>query len=94
MDKQNTFWFAALVCCAALICAAGSQTAAQTSTAIGQFEGHGDIGTVLHVGSAEYDPGKGTYTLTASGENMWLKSDAFQFVWKKVSGDVALSADI
>ena len=25
---------------------------------------------------------------------MWLSSDAFHFVWKKVSGDVALNADI
>jgi len=25
---------------------------------------------------------------------MWLAADAFQFVWKKVSGDVTLTADI
>jgi len=58
------------------------------------FEGHTDIGTILHPGSATYDPAAKTFTLSAAGENMWLSSDAFHFVWKKVSGDVALNADI
>ena len=60
----------------------------------GVFEGHGDVGTVLHHGSVEYDPAKRTYSLTGSGENVWSTADAFQFVWKKVSGDVAVTADI
>jgi TolB protein len=42
----------------------------------------------------EYDNSRDTYALTGSGENMWFKADAFQFVWKKVSGDVTLTADI
>ncbi len=62
--------------------------------ALGIFEGHGDVGTVLHAGSAEYDESRGTYTVTGSGENMWFAADAFQFVWKKVSGDVSISADV
>jgi hypothetical protein len=61
---------------------------------IGIFEGHGDVGTVLHAGSAEYDTAQQTYKLSGSGVNMWFKEDAFQFVWKKESGDVALTADI
>lgn len=61
---------------------------------VGIFEGHSDIGTVLHPGSAEFDSATGGYTVTGSGENMWATKDAFQFVWKKVSGDVAISADI
>ncbi len=61
---------------------------------IGIFDGHGDVGTVLHPGSVEYDAGKQTYTVTGSGENMWFGSDAFQFVWKKVEGDVSLAADV
>src|SRR5215470_15517942 len=66
-------------------------SAAQT---LGAFENHGDIGQVLHPGSAVYDTASKRYTLSGSGENMWLTSDAFQFVWKKVSGDVSLTADI
>jgi TolB protein len=61
---------------------------------VGIFESHADVGTVLHAGSVDYDAAKKTYTLTGSGENMWLGKDAFQFVWKKMSGDMALTADI
>src|SRR5580698_9242529 len=61
---------------------------------VGIFEGHGDVGTVLHLGSVDYDVATKTYTITGSGENMWLAMDAFQFAWKKVSGDVTLTADI
>ena len=39
-------------------------------------------------------PRSKTYTITGSGENMWSAADAFQFVWKKISGDVTLTADI
>jgi hypothetical protein len=66
----------------------------QGSSAVGIFEGHQDVGTVLHAGSTEYDAAHHTYTLAGSGENMWFKADAFQFVWKKVSGDVSLTATI
>ncbi|MEQ1353009.1 MAG: biopolymer transporter Tol, partial [Candidatus Acidiferrum sp.] len=68
--------------------------AEEASTAVGIFEGHGDVGTMLHVGSSEYDAAAHSYTLTGSGENMWFNSDNFQFAWKKLSGDVALTANI
>jgi hypothetical protein len=45
-------------------------------------------------GSAQYDSAQHAYTLTGSGENIWFTADAFQFAWKQVSGDIALSADI
>jgi regulation of enolase protein 1 (concanavalin A-like superfamily) len=61
---------------------------------LGIFEDHVDVGTVLHAGSAEYDAANRTYTVSGSGENMWFAADAFHFVWKKVSGDVTLTADI
>jgi TolB protein len=64
------------------------------SQAIGVFEDHGDVGTVLHPGSAVVGSERGNYLVTGSGENMWLATDAFQFVWKKVTGDVALAANI
>jgi len=60
----------------------------------GLFENDADIGAVLHHGSVDYDASKGTYTVTGSGENMWFAADDFHFVWKKVSGDVTLTADI
>ncbi len=79
-------------------CLFSQETAARPSlpaaAQLGAFEGHTDVGTVLHPGTAAYDPAKQTYAIAGSGENMWFASDAFQFVWKKVSGDVTLSADI
>jgi len=67
---------------------------ASNSPSTGNFENHGDIGTVLHPGSVAYDAANHGYTIAGSGENMWFTADAFQFVWKKVSGDVTLTADI
>jgi len=60
----------------------------------GIFEGHGDVGTVVHPGSVEYDAGRSTYRVTASGANIWGTADAFHFVWKRVSGDVSLTAEV
>ena len=71
-----------------------SGTTSETVPPVGVFEGHGDVGTVLHAGTAEYDAAKGSYTMTASGYNVWFEKDAFQFAWKKMSGDVTLTADI
>ncbi len=71
-----------------------SQHFASPADAVGIFQNHADVGTVLHAGTADFDPAKKSYTLTASGENVWSTSDAFQFAWQKVSGDVSLSADV
>jgi len=75
---------------------AGGQVLAQESAEgnLGVFEMNSDVGTVLRPGSVEYDAKKGEYTIAGSGENMWFAKDAYQFVWKKMSGDVTLSADI
>jgi TolB protein len=61
---------------------------------IGIFDDHADVGTVLHAGSVDYDAVHKIYTIAGSGENMWLAQDAFHFVWKKISDDVTLTADI
>jgi TolB protein len=91
MSTRRTLWLMALVCSFS----GGLPSMAQTaSPSLGVFESHSDIGTVLHPGSVEYDNSKRTYAVTGSGENMWSVADAFQFVWKKVSGDVTLTADI
>jgi len=58
------------------------------------FEGHQDIGTVLHPGSVEYADGKATVRITAGGENIWGTADAMHYLYKKVSGDVSLTAEI
>ena len=64
------------------------------SSPVGIFENHEDVGAVLHPGNVEYDAAKHSYTVSGSGENMWATKDGFQFAWKKLSGDVSLTADI
>ena len=59
---------------------------------LGQFEGHGDIGSPAITGSASYDPAHKTYTLTAGGINIWGTNDQCHFLWKKMSGDFILRA--
>ncbi|HYZ85898.1 MAG TPA: hypothetical protein VE621_15920 [Bryobacteraceae bacterium] len=61
---------------------------------LGWFEGHGDIGTNPKPGSAVYEAAAGQYRITGGGANIWGTQDAFHFVWRRVSGDATLSADI
>jgi hypothetical protein len=71
-----------------------STVALAATQPLGIFEDHQDIGQVLHPGSASYNAAEQSYTVTGSGENMWFGRDDFHYVWTKVSGDVALTADI
>jgi TolB protein len=72
----------------------GGFHASRAQSAAGLFEDHADVGVVLHPGSAEYNAAERTYTVAGSGENMWFAADALHFAWKKVSGDVTLTANI
>jgi TolB protein len=60
--------------------------------AIGDLDISADVGKVSHPGTAKCD--KGQYTVSGSGANIWKSEDAFQFVYKKMSGDLTLEADI
>jgi TolB protein len=64
------------------------------AVALGVFSDHQDIGTILHRGSASFDEKNNTYTLSASGENMWGAKDAFHFLFAQARGDLSISADI
>ncbi|HEV3115770.1 MAG TPA: hypothetical protein VGY58_01875, partial [Gemmataceae bacterium] len=61
---------------------------------LGIFEQHGDVGAVLLAGSVTFDPKTRHYSVAGSGDNMWLARDAFHYVWKKISGDVVLTANV
>jgi hypothetical protein len=63
-------------------------------TPIGLFAGQSDIGGALVPGSASYDAGAGQYAITSAGYNIWYTRDEFRFLWKKMTGDVSLAADI
>ena len=34
------------------------------------------------------------YTINSAGYNVWYSRDEFRFLWKKLSGDISLAADI
>ena len=61
---------------------------------LGIFEGQSDIGTAVVPGSASFDAATGKYTITSAGYNIWYYRDEFRFLWKRMSGDVSLAADI
>jgi hypothetical protein len=61
---------------------------------IGIFQGQSDIGSALVPGSASYDAATRRYTIQSAGYNVWYTRDEFRYLWKKMSGDVSLAADI
>jgi len=62
--------------------------------ALGAFESQSDVGRVQPTGAALFNAASGEYAVTSSGANLWAATDGFHFVWKKVSGDVSLTADV
>ena len=68
--------------------------AAQTAGSLGIFEGASDVGTPSHKGSVVYDAVRKEYRVTGGGENMWAARDDFFFLWRKVTGDVAITANL
>jgi hypothetical protein len=61
---------------------------------LGVFEGQSDVGSALVPGSASYDAATKQYTINSAGYNIWYTRDEFRYLWKKMSGDVSLAADI
>ncbi len=61
---------------------------------LGIFEGQSDIGSAVVPGSASYDAASNAYTINSAGYNIWYSRDEFRYLWKKMSGDVSLAADV
>lgn len=61
---------------------------------LGEFSASTDVGGPRRAGSAVFESAPARYRVTGGGKNMWFTNDALHFVWKQVSGDVTLSADI
>jgi TolB protein len=81
--------FVAMVCLM-IVGNAGAQNAGR----LGMFEGATDIGKTSHAGAAEFRADSGAYVVTGGGENIWGNVDAFHFLWRKLTGDVALTASV
>src|SRR5258708_14310138 len=58
------------------------------------FDITGDVGDTPQKGKLEFDGNTGEYRVTGGGANIWAATDAFYFVSKKLSGNVALTADV
>ncbi|MFZ0304138.1 MAG: hypothetical protein WAL75_15715 [Terracidiphilus sp.] len=61
---------------------------------VGVFESQSDVGSVIPPGTASFDRAAGVYTIHSAGANLWGTTDGFHFLWKMVSGDISLTADI
>lgn len=66
--------------------------AAQSPAPIGVFDGESDVGNPAIKGSVTFDLQKKEYRLTGAGANIWAKSDEFHFVWKRLSGNMSMTA--
>lgn len=64
---------------------------AQSGT-LGPFTNSGDVGDPAIKGSTAFDSAKGQFRITGAGSNMWAKEDQFQYVWREMSGNFAISA--
>ena len=83
--------FSTLACA---ICLAGTAMIYAQTSEVGLFAGHGDVGKPGKPGSVQFDAARGAYVITGGGENMWATNDGFYYVWKQMSGNVSLAANI
>jgi TolB protein len=66
-------------------------TSHSQKNSLGVFADHSDVGPVKTKGEVVYDPDRQEYTISGSGTNMWLGSDEFHVVWKKMKGNFLLT---
>ncbi|MEI8288016.1 MAG: hypothetical protein WCH99_00975 [Verrucomicrobiota bacterium] len=71
-----------------------SSTFPSHAAGIGLFESSADVGKIELKGSAEYFADRAQYRISGSGKNMWITEDAFQFLSKKLSGDLVFSMEV
>jgi len=74
-----------------LFCLLSASASAQGGP-LGIFTNSGDVGGPAIKGSAEFDSASGEYKITGSGANIWAKQDQFQYVWREMNGNFAVSA--
>jgi TolB protein len=74
-----------------LVCLLSASAFAQSGN-LGVFTSSGDIGGPAIKGSTEFSPSSGEYRITGAGANIWAKQDQFQFVWREMTGNFAVTA--
>jgi len=58
------------------------------------FDLKSDLGITPKTGSLEFNAANGEYRITGGGANIWGSVDAGFFTWKRLSGDITLTADV
>ena len=79
---------------AAVLVVGAAYTQQGTTVPVGVFESHQDLGITPKNGSSEFDAASAEYRITGGGANVWGTEDALQFAWKRISGDVRITADV
>src|SRR5215469_3183884 len=74
-----------------IMCLVAASGFAQTGR-LGAFTNSGDVGGPARKGSTEFDAANGQYRITGAGANIWAKEDQFQYVWREMSGNMAVTA--
>ena len=74
-----------------LICG-GSLLHASNKT--GVFEKNTDVGDVEHPGHVSYNANTQEYTISGAGTNMWFGQDEFHYLYRQLSGDFILRANV
>ncbi len=77
-----------------IVCLSAGAPARAADVKPGVFDGNSDVGVTPKAGSTEFDTARGEYRITGGGANTWAKADAFQFAWKRITGDVTVTADV
>lgn len=79
---------------ASMMLVAGGQTPCRAQEGFPLLEGFTEVGTVRGVRPVVNDPGARQVRMEGSGENIWGRTDAFSFAWKRVTGDVEGRTDV
>ena len=74
-----------------LICLLSAPAFAQ-SEGVGAFTHSGDVGDPARKGTTEFSAADGLYRITGAGANIWARQDQFQFVWREMPGNFAVTA--
>ncbi len=83
MSKMTAVWLVGLI----TLC-----TSELSSQAVGELDGHADVGNPTISGDATYDEVRQEYAISGSGYNVWFDHDEFHFVWKRLRGDFVVRA--
>jgi TolB protein len=76
-----------------LTCLLAASAFAQSGS-LGAFTNSGDVGDPSRKGTTEFDASSRQYRITGAGANIWARQDQFQYVWREMPGNFAVTATL